>query len=291
MQLAFELGSDPGQSLSQPYRPPRTSRPAKKTTHVDAKSILAKATGRIDSFDFSLNPYRGCQFGCSYCYAAFFQPEPERVADWGEWVEVKQNALALLRKDSRVPGAKILIGSATDAYQPVELQLGLTRSLLEYMAALPVQPRIVIQTRSPIVARDIDILKQFKNLRVNLSITTDDEEVRKAFEPKTASIRRRIETAHKLVESGIPVGICVSPMLPLTNPEEFGRRLKAIGAQRYTASAFHRNRGAFRSNTGAKALQLANEMNWGGFECVEALVELRKSLPEIETKGLAFLPT
>ena len=283
MQLAFELGA-------QPATPIDRQRGKTKIHGIESKSILHKATGRLDSYDYTMNPYRGCQFGCSYCYAAFFQPEPDRIADWGEWVDVKENAVALLRKDKRALGAKIYLGSATDAYQPIEMQLGLTRSLLDYMSTLMIQPRVVIQTRSPIVARDIDILKRFENIRVNLSITTDNEETRKAFEPKTASIARRLETAEKLIEAGISVGICVSPMLPIENPTEFGRKLRDLGATYYTASPFHKGSSSFAAGTRSKALQIAREMNWGGPEYIETLIQLRQALPELETKGLTFSP-
>lgn len=283
MQLAFEL---------DPVVVGRATKPLVRRGAVDitAKSILGKAVGRLDAYDLTLNPYRGCQFGCSYCYAAFFQPEPEKVEHWGEWVEVKSNALALLRADKRVAGAKMYVGSATDPYQPVELQTGLTRSLLGFMAQLPVQPRLVIQTRSPIVARDIDLLRQFKNLRVNMSITTDSEVVRRAFEPKTASIGRRIETVEKLVAAGIETGVCVSPMLPIHDPKMFAERLRATGASKFTTSAFHKGKNPYAAGTRRQAIKIAREMEWGGAEYVEAVIEMRAVLPELETKGEAFRP-
>ncbi len=283
MQLAFEM---------ELPRPRITLRPSAKANIIQkaAKSILVPANGRIAAYDFALNPYRGCQFGCSYCYAAFFQG-PKRPDDqWGDWVEIKTNALELLKREPRLSGAKLYLGSATDPYQPVEMQAGITRSLLEFMATLPDQPRIVVQTRSPLVTRDIDLLKKFQNIRVNFSITTDNEPVRRSFEPKTASIARRIEAAEKLIEAGISVAICVSPMLPLEDPLAFGQKLRSINAQFYTASAFHRGKSQFRSGTREKALRLAKEWNWGGPEYIETVIRLKQALPELDTKGLAFQP-
>src|SRR5262245_50010995 len=101
-------------------------------TRVAARRVrhmLTKATGLVSRFDFTLNPYVGCSFGCAYCYAAFFQPDDEKAKDWGNWVAVKENALEVLRQEYKLPGAHVLVGSVTDPYQPVERQTRLTRSL------------------------------------------------------------------------------------------------------------------------------------------------------------------
>ena len=108
----------------------------------NAKSLLTKATGFIAAYDFTLNPYRGCQYGCSYCYAAAFSPNPQMRQDWGNWVMIKQNAAELLEKEldkwyKKNPDKPPLIymSSVTDPYQPIESKEQLTRSLLEVMAA------------------------------------------------------------------------------------------------------------------------------------------------------------
>lgn len=283
MQLAFELESP------RPLSPVKTLRNA-AVAYREAKSILTPASGRLEGYDFALNPYRGCQFDCSYCYASFFAGAGQAESEWGDWVVVKENALELLQRDQRLFGANIYFGSATDPYQPVEMQTGLTRSLLQYMAALPVQPKIVLQTRSPLVTRDIDLFQKFKKIRVNLTIPTDSEEVRRAFEPKTPSIARRLEAVRKLTDANIPVGVCLSPMLPLADPKAFGQTLKETGALFFTATPFHRGKGSFRSGTRERAIQTAKEWGWGGPEFVEALMELRQTLPEVDTKGHAFRP-
>src|SRR5215204_5923132 len=129
---------------------------------VQSKSVLSKASGFTDSYDFTLNPYSGCTFGCAYCYAAYFARTDELKANWGQWVQIKENALDLLKKRRKRPltDKSIYMSTVTDAYQPLEKDLGLTRAILEELLRYH-QPRLVIQTRSPLVTRDIDLLKQF----------------------------------------------------------------------------------------------------------------------------------
>nr|MDJ0557104.1 radical SAM protein [Microcoleaceae cyanobacterium MO_207.B10] len=169
----------------------------------NAKSILNKATGFICAYDFTLNPYRGCQYGCSYCYAAAFSPNEKMRDEWGKWVLIKENAAEILEKElmrwrkknyDKLP--TIYMSSVTDPYQPIESKTLLTRRLLEVM--LEYKPILVIQTRSPMITRDIDILQRFKNLRINMSIPTGSEVVRKDFEPQTPSIRARLNAMKKI---------------------------------------------------------------------------------------------
>lgn len=157
---------------------------------AQARSILTAATGFIKrgGFDWTCNPYVGCTFGCRYCYAMFL-PQNRRPREyWGRWFQVKANAVELARRQApRAAGQAVYMSSVTDPYQPVERALGLTRGILEALA--PHQPRLVIQTRGPLVVRDADILARFGSVRVNLSIPTDDDEIRKAFEPKAPPSR------------------------------------------------------------------------------------------------------
>jgi hypothetical protein len=119
---------------------------------VDAKSILTPASGFMAEWDYTLNPYSGCGYGCSYCYAAFFSRDQTRRDTWGAWVEAKKNAVHLIRRFCRrksLKGRSIYMSTVTDPYQPVERHLGLTRSILEEL--LPHQPRLTIQTRGTLV--------------------------------------------------------------------------------------------------------------------------------------------
>src|SRR6478672_9337205 len=189
---------------------------------IESRSIFSPATGFIlrGGFEWTCNPYVGCTFGCSYCYAAFL-PQSRRPADeWGRWFTAKKNAAELARKQApKVAGQAVYLSSVTDPYQPAERGLMLTRGILE--ALLPHQPRLVVQTRGPLVVRDIDLLREFRTVRVNLSIPTDSEEVRRAFEPKAPPLHRRWAAAEELKASGVAVGLCVTPTLPLADPNAF----------------------------------------------------------------------
>jgi DNA repair photolyase len=188
----------------------------------NAKSLLNKATGFIAAYDFTLNPYKGCQYGCSYCYAAAFSPNPEMRHNWGNWVIVKDNSTAILEKELEVWYRKnpnkppsIYMSSVTDPYQPIESKYQLTRRLLEVM--LEYCPTLVIQTRSPIITRDIDILQRFKRLRINMSIPTGSESVRKDFEPRSPSIKARLNAVLKIKQNIDPLKGFV-PKLSVTIP-------------------------------------------------------------------------
>jgi DNA repair photolyase len=234
-----------------------------------AKSILTPATGFISKYRYTLNPYSGCAFGCAYCYAAAFTPRDIDEASWGAWVRVKENACLLLQREivkgRVVSGDAIYMASVTDPYQPVERRLGLTRSILQTFLAGGVQPRLTVQTRSPLAARDIDLFRQFDSIRVNFTITTDSEEVRRRYEPRCAPIEARLRAAEQVASAGVPVGICVSPMLPMADVETFGRRIAAIGAAEYVSQHFHdySARRRFATSTRAAALPLAHDDRWG----------------------------
>jgi DNA repair photolyase len=192
-----------------------------------ARSILNPASGYIRAYDFTLNPYRGCQYGCSYCYATAFSPNQAMRDDWGNWVIVKENAAELIAKDldrwqtkhDRPPS--IYMSTVTDPYQPIECRERLTRSLLEVMLGRPraQQPTLVVQTRSPMVVRDLDLLHQFDRVRINLSIPTGSDAVRRDFEPRSPSIKARLNTLAKIrytapFDSRLRLSATVTPFLP-----------------------------------------------------------------------------
>jgi len=184
---------------------------------IIAKSILNK-TG-IPGFSYCLNPYIGCQHGCRYCYASFitkrFSPHAER---WGEFVDVKINAPIVLAKEiKRARKGLVYVSSITDPYQPVEGEYGLTRKCLELL--LGSQFPVNIQTKSPLVLRDLDLLRKFEDIEVGMTITTDDERIKKLFEPSAPSISSRISALKRLREEGIKSYAFIAPMLPL-NPRK-----------------------------------------------------------------------
>jgi DNA repair photolyase len=176
--------------------------------------------------DYTINPYRGCLFGCSYCYASrFVHEDAAKKAQWGKWVEVKKNAVdALQRESHKIYGKTVFFSSATDPYQPIERRLGLSRALLQVLLfAFP--KRLHLQSRSPLIVRDIDLFRQFGDtLDVGISIPTDSEVVRKVFEPRAPSIPRRLAAARQLKEAGIRTTASVAPLLPCT-PERLARLL------------------------------------------------------------------
>ena len=137
----------------------------------------------MEEYDFTLNPYGGCSFGCTYCYAAFFSRTKQGRDTWGKWVDVKENAVELMdkRRAGSLDGKLIYMSSVTDPYQPVERDLELTRKVLEIMADRH-KPKLVVQTRSPDVVRDVDLFQRIEanggRVQVNMTITTDDEDVR-----------------------------------------------------------------------------------------------------------------
>ncbi len=190
---------------------------------TDARSILTETRGFTSvsvpgtGFHYSLNPYRGCTFNCSYCYAQAFVFNDDARRNWGRWVAVKANAVALLRaagERGKLRTKNIYMSTVTDPYQPIERRLGLTRACIETLRDYP--PRLLtVQTRSPLVTRDIDLFAHLAGrIAVCMSITTDDEAVRRIFEPACAPIPARINAIRAVREAGIPTQASIAPLLP-----------------------------------------------------------------------------
>ena len=236
----------------------------------DAKSLLTKASGFINAYDFTLNPYQGCQYGCSYCYAAAFSPNQKLRKEWGDWVIIKQNAVELLelelarwkRKHPDIP-PRIYMSSVTDPYQAIESKQKLTRQLLEVMTKF--QPILVIQTRSPMIVRDIDILQKLQYLRINISIPTGSESVRKDFEPKSPSIIARLQALGKLQHSlsSAKYSVTITPLLP-TLPEDKKAFLQKLAiAERIVIQPFHANqKKSLVASTREEAIALQSKYAW-----------------------------
>ncbi len=257
---------------------PAPARPRTQGTadviYVDSSAILARPTGRLADLDFVINPYQGCTFACTYCYAAFFVAEEEQRERWGQWVRVKTNAIAKLRNSRQnLHGRTVLMSSATDPYQPIEARLELTRSLLPILAQRGA--RLAVLSRSPLVTRDIDLFETFEHLNITMSITTDSDEVRKLFEPQCASIDRRFEAISRLSREGFKTRINVSPLLPLNDAGAFAERILETGVSRVHINTFHEASGPFASGTRQPALRIAREMGWTEGRREQVLAELR----------------
>ncbi|MBS1717094.1 MAG: radical SAM protein [Armatimonadetes bacterium] len=249
-------------------------------SEVPNAKALKKGVGMLKDFDFTLNPYIGCAFGCSYCYAAAFVADEEKREDWGKWVEVKTSAAHELRKTD-LRNKRVYMSSATDPYQPVEAHTMLTRSLLEAMLEPFRQPMLTVQTRSPLVTRDIDLLKRFDWVQVNMSVTTDCDDIRRAFEPSCPSIERRLEAVQELKDAGIRTQICLAPLLPLRDATGFGKRLRELAADRYVVGAFHDTDRKFAASTRDAGLRTAREWNWDYRSYRVAVSLLRKELSHL----------
>ncbi len=268
-------------SLFDSPSPEPTTRPTRLgLTVIDykqASSILTVPKGFMQGYDFTINPYSGCAFGCAYCYAAAFAPDETLSKDWGTWVRVKDNALDLLRRVKRdLRGKSIYISSVTDPYQPIERSLELTRSLLQELVHH--QPRVIIQTRSPIVARDIDVLQQFEFAQVNMTVTTDDEDVRKAFEPGCPSNAQRLQAISEVQRAKVRACITMTPLLPVVNPETFADALLATGVTRFIVQPFHTKKGMFAAGTRDTATPLIDKYKWDGEGYAAARDVLRRKL-------------
>jgi DNA repair photolyase len=185
--------------------------PEVKVAQVECKSALVKS--RIQGMDYALNPYRGCEHGCLYCYAEFMKKYTNHREPWGEFVDIKANVVDRLEvQTGRAKPGTVMLGTVTDAYQPIEKKLGLTRRCLEALAVsdFPVS----IQTKSDLVLRDVDVLKRMKEKEVGITITCPDPEVMRSFEPGAASLERRLRALEELVQNGIPTFAFVGPILP-----------------------------------------------------------------------------
>jgi DNA repair photolyase len=176
---------------------------------IYAKSILSKSK----IYDYTVNAYTGCQHACTYCYARFMKRTTSHIEPWGEFVDVKINAPELLEKEvKRKRPSRVWISGVCDAYQPLERKYELTRKCLEILEAH--HWLVTIQTKSPLILRDMDLLSQGNDIEVGLTLTTADENIRRLFEPYALSIESRIKALDELHRAGIKNFAMIAPMLP-----------------------------------------------------------------------------
>ena len=209
--------------------------------HDATRSIIARNNSPDVGFDVSINPYRGCEHGCIYCYA---RPTHEYLGfsaglDFETKILVKQDAPELLRKALASPRWKpevIALSGVTDPYQPIERHLKLTRGCLQVLAEF--RNPVSIITKNQLVTRDLDVLGELARYRaasVMLSITTLDDKLRRLLEPRTSHPEHRLKAIQALSAAGIPVGVMVAPIIPGLNEVEVPAIIKAAvqaGAQR-----------------------------------------------------------
>ena len=187
---------------------------------LPARSLLNRCTGVRMPFTWTINPYRGCEFACKYCYARYTHEfmEMRDGVDFEQKIYVKQHAAELLQQELRrvKPGEEIAIGTATDPYQPAERRFEVTRAILEELARHR-GLEIGLITKGNLILRDVDLLKELarnNRLFVNLTITTLNVELARILEPRAPRPDLRMETVHKLSQAGIAVGVSCSPVIP-----------------------------------------------------------------------------
>jgi DNA repair photolyase len=208
------------------------------------RTIITRNDSPDISFDRSINPYRGCEHGCIYCFArpthAYQGLSPG--LDFETKLFAKPNAAELLEKELAAPNYQcrtMAIGTNTDPYQPIEKRYRITRSVLEVLARTSHPVGIV--TKSALVARDIDILAPMAErglAKVALSITTLDPRLARRMEPRAATPKKRLETMRVLAEAGIPVTLLMAPIIPALNDHEIEDVLRAAYAAGARAAGY-----------------------------------------------------
>ena len=238
---------------------------------IHPRSILS----RSKVLDYVVNPYIGCQHGCTYCYARFMKRFTGHKEPWGEFVDVKISCPGLLQRQiDKTPPGRVWVSGVCDPYQPLERNYELTRKCLEILVrhGWP----ITVQTKSPLVVRDVDLFRRGDNIEVGLSVTTADDGVRRLFEPCAPSIRERIEALEELHLAGIRTYAMIAPMLPGAEelPAALGGRVDYVLIDRmnyHYADWVYRKcnlesamRGDFFASTGRK---LASDLAGQGIDC------------------------
>ncbi|WP_407850866.1 PA0069 family radical SAM protein [Bordetella petrii] len=226
---ALADASWPADGVAEPAVPyiPITPEPARQTTVApeQARKLLSRNDSPDIPFDVAVNPYRGCEHGCVYCYArpthAYLGYSPG--LDFETRLVAKANAVDVLRAELARPGYRVSpinIGSATDVYQPIERQWQLTRGVLELL--LQTRHPATIVTKNALVERDLDLLRPLAEQRlvtVFASITTLDADMARTLEPRASAPWRRIQAVRTLADAGVPVGVLVAPVIPFINDE------------------------------------------------------------------------
>ena len=227
--LQAEYVTDHIEGLDEPL----LENPKTQIFEENAKKILNRVDSPDLGFGYSMNPYQGCEHGCIYCYARNTHEYYGFSAglDFESKIIVKKNAPRLLEQELMKPSwnaVPIMLSGNTDCYQPQEKKFEITRKMLQVLAQY--RHPVSIISKNSLVLRDLDILQDLASdnlVHVYISITTLDEELRRAMEPRTASAIKRLKTVEALSKAGIPVGIMNAPIIPGLNHHEIPAILKA----------------------------------------------------------------
>ena len=217
---------------------------ATEVQEVPARRIITRNSSPDIGFDRSINPYRGCEHGCIYCFArpthAFLGLSPG--LDFETKLFAKTNAAAALERelaDPKYKVATIAIGTNTDPYQPIEKRYRIMRRILEVLSAA--NHPVGIVTKSALVLRDLDILASMAErglVKVALSVTTLDAKLARAMEPRASTPNRRLETLKQLTEAGVPTSVMVAPVIPGLTDMELERILERAAAAGVTGAGY-----------------------------------------------------
>jgi DNA repair photolyase len=213
--------------------------------HVDnARTIIARNRSPDIPFEQSINPYRGCEHGCIYCYArpthAYLDLSPGR--DFETEIFYKRDAVALLRRELAAPRYRvspIALGTNTDPYQPVERELAITRAILEL--ALAQRHPVTIVTKGALILRDLELLEALAKhelVAVSVSLTTLDNELKRRLEPRTAGPQRRLDMIRQLAAHGVPTSVLTAPIIPALNDHELEAMLEAAAAHGASSAGY-----------------------------------------------------
>jgi DNA repair photolyase len=210
---------------------------------LPVRSLLNRSTGTRMPFTWTINPYRGCEFACKYCYARYTHEfmEMRDGIEFEQKIYAKQHAADLLRQELRQikQGEDIAIGTATDPYQPIERKLEITRSILEEFARHS-GFELGIVTKSAMVERDIDLLKEISrqnHISVSFTVTTTDTDLARILEPRAPRPDLRLEALRNLRSAGIDAGVICAPVLPgITDSPQ---QLEAVVKAAAKAKALH----------------------------------------------------
>jgi DNA repair photolyase len=228
-RVLLDDGWDDGWRADDDAPPPLKT----EVIHDATRSIITTNKSPDLSFDQSINPYRGCEHGCIYCFArpthAYLGMSPG--VDFESRLFAKPNAAALLAKELSAPGyvpRVIAMGTNTDPYQPLEKKMRITRGILEVLRDF--RHPVAIVTKSPLILRDIDILSDMAKMglaKAALSITTLDRKLARAMEPRAGTPTRRLQAIQGLSDAGIPAGVMFAPAIPALNDHEMEAVLNA----------------------------------------------------------------
>jgi DNA repair photolyase len=218
-----------------------------KVTEIECKTALSPS--RLPGFDYSLNPYRGCAHGCSYCYAPYILRIPRRK--WGDFVQVKRNIPKVLAKELKSKGkGTVGISTTTDPYQPLEEKYELTRLCLTQLQRYDFPVSII--TKSSLVTRDIDILTRFSEAEVGFTITSNNDKERMIMEPCASTTESRIQALKECSDCGIITYAFLGPLYPTTTKEDLEAligKLKDAGVSKIMADKLNLKPGVWESIT------------------------------------------